>query len=59
MKIEPGNQPIRLVFPAGCLGVIPTTMIGKVWRMFHRQTKSVRETGRLTSLSRNTIGKNI
>ncbi|MFM0305976.1 hypothetical protein PQQ99_38380, partial [Paraburkholderia sediminicola] len=33
------------------------TMIGKVRRMFHRQSKSVREIARLTSLSRNTISK--
>jgi hypothetical protein len=48
LKIEPGNQPILLVFLAGCLGMIPMTMIGKVRRMFHRQNKSVREIARLT-----------
>jgi hypothetical protein len=38
----PGNEPVLLVFQAGCLGMIPMTMIGKVLRMFHRQNKSVR-----------------
>jgi len=37
--------------------VITMAMIGKVWRMWFRQKKSVRETSRATSLSRNTVRK--
>jgi hypothetical protein len=51
LKIEPGDQPILLVFQAGCLGMISVRL------PFHRRNKSVREIARLTSLSRDTTSK--